>query len=80
MVGCGSSVARLFRSSGDEVAAAPLFDAAFEFALEARDGFLAGDAAHMAALVEMRRAGQRGALSSLVGAMIRGRDTGLVRC
>ena len=42
---------RLFRSSGDEAAAAPLFDAAFECALEAGDGFLAGDAAHMAALV-----------------------------
>lgn len=42
---------RLFRSSGDEAAAAPLFEAAFERALEANDRFLAGDAAHMAALV-----------------------------
>lgn len=42
---------RLFRSSGDEAAAEPLFEAAFEIALEAGEGFLAGDAAHMAALV-----------------------------
>jgi tetratricopeptide (TPR) repeat protein len=42
---------RLLRSSGDEAAAAPLFETAFERALEASDGFLAGDAAHMAALV-----------------------------
>jgi tetratricopeptide (TPR) repeat protein len=42
---------RLRRSSGDEVAALPLFEAAFEFARERGDGFLAGDAAHMAALV-----------------------------
>ena len=42
---------RLLRSSGDEAGAAPLFEAAFERALEAGDGFLAGDAAHMAALV-----------------------------
>lgn len=42
---------RLRRSSGDDVAALPLFEAAFEFAREHGDGFLAGDASHMAALV-----------------------------
>ena len=42
---------RLLRSGGDEAAARPLFEAAFETALAAGDGFLAGDAAHMAALV-----------------------------
>lgn len=42
---------RLRRSSGDEAAALPLFEAAFEAAREQGDGFLAGDAAHMAALV-----------------------------
>ena len=42
---------RLRRSSGDEAAALPLFEAAFELADESGDVFLAGDAAHMAALV-----------------------------
>jgi len=42
---------RLLRSSGDSAAALPLFEAAFEQARAAGDGFLAGDAAHMAALV-----------------------------
>lgn len=42
---------RLLRSSGDGPSALPLFDAAFEQARAAGDGFLAGDAAHMAALV-----------------------------
>jgi tetratricopeptide (TPR) repeat protein len=42
---------RLRRSDGDDEAALPLFEAAFEFAREHGDGFLAGDAAHMAALV-----------------------------
>jgi hypothetical protein len=41
---------RLRRSSGDAASALPLFEAAFEKALAAGDGFLAGDAAHMAAL------------------------------
>jgi tetratricopeptide (TPR) repeat protein len=41
---------RLLRSSGDGPSALPLFEAAFEQARAARDGFLAGDAAHMAAL------------------------------
>jgi tetratricopeptide (TPR) repeat protein len=42
---------RLLRSSGDGPSALPLFEAAFERARAADDGFLAGDAAHMAALV-----------------------------
>jgi tetratricopeptide (TPR) repeat protein len=42
---------RLRRSSGDEEAARPLFDAAFEGAQAAGATFLAVDAAHMAALV-----------------------------
>jgi tetratricopeptide (TPR) repeat protein len=42
---------RIARSSGDEAAAATLFEAAFEIAREQGDGFLAGDAAHMVALV-----------------------------
>jgi tetratricopeptide (TPR) repeat protein len=42
---------RLLRSSGDGPSALPLFEAAFEKARAADDGFLAGDAAHMAALV-----------------------------
>ncbi|MES1248533.1 MAG: hypothetical protein ABUS54_12765, partial [Actinomycetota bacterium] len=41
---------RLLRSGGDAPAALPLFEASFELALAAGDGFLAGDAAHMAAL------------------------------
>ena len=41
---------RLLRSSGDGLSALPLFEAAFEQARAVRDGFLAGDAAHMAAL------------------------------
>ena len=42
---------RLLRSSGDGAGALPLFEAAFEHARAAADAFLAGDAAHMAALV-----------------------------
>lgn len=42
---------RLLRSSGDDANALPLFEAAFERARSAGDEFLAGDAAHMAALV-----------------------------
>jgi tetratricopeptide (TPR) repeat protein len=42
---------RLRRSSGDEEAARPLFDAAFERAKAAGATFVAVDAAHMAALV-----------------------------
>lgn len=41
---------RLLRSSGDAAGALPLFEAAFEQARAAGDCFLAGDAAHMAAL------------------------------
>jgi tetratricopeptide (TPR) repeat protein len=41
---------RLLRSGGDPAAALPLFESAFARALEAGEGFLAGDAAHMAAL------------------------------
>jgi tetratricopeptide (TPR) repeat protein len=41
---------RLLRSSGDGRSALPLFEAAFEQARAVDDGFLAGDAAHMAAL------------------------------
>jgi tetratricopeptide (TPR) repeat protein len=42
---------RLRRSSGDGPRALPLFEAAFEQARAVDDGFLAADAAHMAALV-----------------------------
>jgi tetratricopeptide (TPR) repeat protein len=41
---------RLFRSSGDLEAAFPLFRSAFQRAVDARDFFLAGDAAHMCAI------------------------------
>lgn len=42
---------RLRRSSGDGDGALPLFTAAFAHGLKENDAFLAGDAAHMAALV-----------------------------
>lgn len=48
---------RLQRSSGDEDNARPLFESAFEISLEAGEQFLAVDAAHMAALVGLERAG-----------------------
>ena len=41
---------RLRRSSGDKAAALPLFERAFAAAVEADEDWLAGDAAHMAAL------------------------------
>jgi tetratricopeptide (TPR) repeat protein len=41
---------RLRRSSGDRAGAMPLFEAAFSAAFDAKDDFLAADAAHMAAL------------------------------
>lgn len=41
---------RLRRSAGDPEAAFPLFESAFDRAIEAGELFLAGDAAHMAAL------------------------------
>lgn len=41
---------RLRRSSGDSATALPLFEAAYELALADGDGFLAADAAHMAAI------------------------------
>jgi len=41
---------RLRRSGGDPAAALPLFESAYARALAADEGFLAGDAAHMAAL------------------------------
>src|SRR5688572_3158967 len=41
---------RLRRSSGDEAAALPLFERAFEAAIAAGEDWLAGDAAHRAAL------------------------------
>src|SRR6266576_5275077 len=41
---------RMFRSSGDTEAAYPLFESAFERAIEADDRYLAGDAAHMCAI------------------------------
>jgi tetratricopeptide (TPR) repeat protein len=48
---------RLRRSGGDREAALPLFASAFERAREAREGFLAADAAHMAALAAPDRDG-----------------------
>jgi tetratricopeptide (TPR) repeat protein len=41
---------RMLRSSGDPAAALPLFESAFELAVECGDEALAADAAHMAAL------------------------------
>jgi tetratricopeptide (TPR) repeat protein len=48
---------RLRRSSGDPEAALPLFESAFELALDGNEVFLAADAAHMAALVAPDRDG-----------------------
>lgn len=48
---------RLRRSDGDKEAALPLFESAFEAAREAGEGFLAADAAHMAALATPDRDG-----------------------
>ena len=48
---------RLYRSSGDRERALPLFESAYALALEAEEGFLAGDAAHMAALAAPGREG-----------------------
>jgi tetratricopeptide (TPR) repeat protein len=48
---------RLHRSSGDTMSALPLFESAFAVALAAGERFLAGDAAHMAALAAPDRAG-----------------------
>ena len=48
---------RLRRSSGDEEGALPLFESAFETASESGEGFLAADAAHMAALASLGRDG-----------------------
>jgi tetratricopeptide (TPR) repeat protein len=41
---------RMFRSSGDPAAAFPLFESAYERALETNQPYLAGDAAHMCAI------------------------------
>jgi tetratricopeptide (TPR) repeat protein len=46
---------RLYRSSGDRERALPLFESAYALALEAEEDFLAGDAAHMAALAAAGR-------------------------
>jgi tetratricopeptide (TPR) repeat protein len=48
---------RLRRSAGDKAAALPLFEAAFASAVEAGEDWLAGDAAHMAALASPDRDG-----------------------
>jgi tetratricopeptide (TPR) repeat protein len=48
---------RLRRSAGDSEAALPLFASAFEEAVAAGEDWLAGDAAHMAALAAPDRAG-----------------------
>ena len=48
---------RLRRSSGDKEAALPLFERAFAEAVEAGEGWLAGDAAHMCALAAPDRDG-----------------------
>ena len=47
---------RLLRSGGDQAAALPLFVAAYDAAMSAREEFLAADAAHMAALAAPDRA------------------------
>jgi tetratricopeptide (TPR) repeat protein len=48
---------RLRRSSGDQQAALPLFESAFSIAREGGEEYLAGDAAHMAALAAPDREG-----------------------
>jgi tetratricopeptide (TPR) repeat protein len=48
---------RLRRSSGDKAAALPLFERAFAAAVDAGEDWLAGDAAHMAALAAPDREG-----------------------
>jgi tetratricopeptide (TPR) repeat protein len=48
---------RLRRSAGDREAALPLFERAFAAAVEAEEDWLAGDAAHMAALAAPDRDG-----------------------
>ena len=48
---------RLRRSSGDPAAALPHFERAFDAAVEAGEDWLAGDAAHMAALAAPDREG-----------------------
>lgn len=48
---------RLRRSAGDTEAALPLFESAFAGAREAGEDWLAGDAAHMAALAALGRDG-----------------------
>lgn len=47
---------RVRRSSGDPVAARPLFESAYALALEEQQHFIAADAAHMVALVARDRA------------------------
>jgi tetratricopeptide (TPR) repeat protein len=51
---------RLRRSSGDPQAALPLFESAFSIAREGGEEYLAGDAAHMAALAAPDREGMLG--------------------
>jgi tetratricopeptide (TPR) repeat protein len=52
---------RMLRSSGDPAAALPLFEAAYEHALATGELYLAGDAAHMAAIAgDMETWTQRG--------------------
>ena len=48
---------RLRRSAGDEAAALPLFERAYEAAIDAGEDWLAADAAHMAALAAPDREG-----------------------
>ena len=48
---------RVLRSGGDPAAALPLFEAAFDEAVAAGQGFIAADAAHMAALAAPDRQG-----------------------
>jgi tetratricopeptide (TPR) repeat protein len=48
---------RLLRSGGDKAAALPLFESAFDTARREGESFLAGDAAHMAALAAPDRGG-----------------------
>jgi tetratricopeptide (TPR) repeat protein len=52
---------RMLRTSGDPAAALPLFEAAFEHAIDTGELYLAGDAAHMAAVAgDMHAWTQRG--------------------
>ena len=57
LIRVGLERGRLHRSSGDREAALPIFERAYEAAVEAGEDWLAGDAAHMCALAAADREG-----------------------